>query len=165
MSSAISRDRFVISGRPEGRLTVIGLIVTLGVHLALAAAMVIPALFSKSCSAAPAPEKFQVFEAGLAMKQRTTEGKKAALPAKEVQAPVKPPDAPAIAKNPDVIPPPTPPPPEKKKDIPPPEAQNPKSTFDKFRHVDTGETTGQKSTDESEPARVGERQRVRHPGG
>src|SRR5262245_36789809 len=47
-------------------------------------------------------------EAGLAIKKKTQEGKKSALPQKEVAAKVKPPDVPGVAHNAEQIPQPKP---------------------------------------------------------
>jgi hypothetical protein len=84
-------------------------------------------------------EQYQTIEAGLAIKKKSTSGKKSRLPQKDVAPKVKPPQAPGIATDPNAKPS------DEKKDKKdeeyiPPDKRDPSSVFDKYRNVDTGET-------------------------
>jgi hypothetical protein len=93
-------------------------------------------------------EKYQTIEAGLAIKKKAT-APKSKLPQKEEAPKVKPPDAPTIAKNPDVVPQPD----KKKEKTPPKEAVDPNSVFEKYRHNQDVGTTAQ--TEDQEGSEYG----------
>lgn len=143
-------------GLPRGELRkdnqnahAIGAAVTLGLHLLIVGAVfAMNAIDSSHVDERAKEEPFQAIEAGLAIKKKSQEGKKSALPQKDVAAKVKPPEAPGIAKNPDVVPP-VEKKPEKKNDYVPPTDTDAKSVFDKYRHVDTGATAGTDKSDEN----------------
>jgi hypothetical protein len=124
----------------DGRVHALGAAVTVTLHLVIVGAIVFMNEIDRGHGEKrqePAP---QAIEAGLAIKKKAQEGKKSALPQKELAAKVKPPDAPGVAKNAEAVPPEKKP--EKKNDYVPPDATDAKSVFDKYRHVDTGATAG-----------------------
>jgi hypothetical protein len=125
---------------------VTGVLVTLLLHVGIFGSVVTMNECDRSHVAAhPAEEPYQAIEAGLAIKRKAQEGKKSALPQKDVAAKVKPPDAPGITKNADAVPKEDPK--KKKPDPAPADATDAKSVFDKYRHVDTGATQGGEKQD------------------
>ena len=103
----------------DGRVHVMGAAVTLTLHLLIVGAIVFMNEIDRDHGAKHIDEP-QAIEAGLAIKKKSQEGKKSALPQKEVAAKVKPPDAPGVAHNAEQIPPEKKP--DKKHDYVPPDA-------------------------------------------
>jgi hypothetical protein len=135
--------------RGDGKAAAYGAVITLVLHLGVAAAIFVMNEIDRSHVQKQTEEKYTSIEAGLAIKKKAQEGKKSALPQKDVAPKVKPPEAPGIAKNPDVVPK------EDKKEKPtpqyvPPDATQAKSIFDKYRHTDTGATSGGDHSDQSQ---------------
>jgi hypothetical protein len=131
-----------IQGR-DGGAHAMGIGVTLILHLAIAGTVIFMNELDRSHVERSQQEpEFTAIEAGLAMKKKTPQGKKSALPQKEVAAKVKPPEAPGVSKNADAVPKENKDKKEKRPDFVPPEATDSKSIFDKYRHVDTGDTQG-----------------------
>ncbi len=124
----------------DGRVHALGAAVTLTLHLLIVGAIVFMNEIDRGHVARQQEPAPQAIEAGLAFKKKAQEGKKSALPQKELAAKVKPPDAPGVAKNAEQIPPEKKP--EKKNEYVPPDATDSKSVFDKYRRVDTGATAG-----------------------
>jgi hypothetical protein len=124
--------------RGDRRAHATGMTLTVVLHAAIAATIFVMNEIDRGHGEKRIEEP-QAIEAGLAIRKKSQEGKKSALPQKDVAAKVKPPDAPGIAHNAEQIPQPKP---DKKKDYVPPEAADPKSVFDKYRRVDTGATAG-----------------------
>ena len=122
--------------------------VTVFLHLAIAGAVFFMNEIDRSHVEKQKEEPFQAIEAGLAIKQKSQSGKKSALPQKDLAAKVKPPDAPTVSKNADAVPK------EDKKDKKPEPAPqkdtDAKSIFDKYRHVDTGDTQGADKQDQTQ---------------
>jgi hypothetical protein len=101
-------------------------------------------------------DKYEPIEAGLAIKQKSTQGAKSRLPAKEVQQKVKEPDAPKVATDANVKPPEDKP---KKDDAyVPPDARDAKSVMDKYRKMDTGDTSATDKNHADETNQAGSEQ-------
>lgn len=113
----------------DGRMHAIGLGMTVAVHAGVLAAMILVGHFGHDESK-QAEKPFQSIEAGLAIKKKATSAPKSKLPQKDQPPPVKPPDAPKIATNPNQVPQPK----KEEKKPPPPDAE---SVFDKYRKMDT----------------------------
>jgi len=126
------------SGDGGRNLHVVGIVVTIGVHgLVLAALIGMNHLDTGHAQkrASLADEQVTTIEAGLAFKSKTSKGKKSRLPRKDVAPKVKPPEGfrPASSDAPA---------PSKDDPAAPDDKQDARSTFDKFRDVDTGEQVG-----------------------
>jgi hypothetical protein len=130
--------------RDDRRAHALGASVTLVLHLAIVGTIVFMNEIDRGHTQKIEAEP-QAIEAGLAIKKKAQEGKKSALPQKEVAAKVKPPDVEGVAHNANQVPPEKKP--EKKRDVAPPEATDATSVFDKYRHVDTGATSGGEHSD------------------
>src|SRR5262245_60183163 len=137
----------------DGAAFAYGAFVTLVLHIGVAAAIFVMNEIDKSHVDKSREEPITTIEAGLVMKKKVQAGKKTSLPVKDIAPVVKPPDAPKIAKNPDVVPPkPEEKKPEKKPEYVPPDATQSKAIMDKYRHAtSTGETQGG-STEEKNQA-------------
>jgi hypothetical protein len=138
MQAQDARPALAVDEGPPGRRAgdprahVLGLGITLGVHLGVVALMFFMNVAHSSTP--PRPEREMVaIEAGLAIKKKSIEGPKSKMPQKEDQPKVKPPEQQAVARNPDVVPPPA----DKKPKKPDPDTQ---SVFDRFRKMDTTST-------------------------
>jgi hypothetical protein len=119
-------------GRPvsEGRLHALGLGLTVAVHAAVLITVLVMNYLERQRLGQRVEEPYEAIEAGLAIKKKSTEAPKSKLPQKDTPPPPKPPDAPKIATNPDLVPQPK----DKKKD-PPPDAEE--EIFNRFRSMDT----------------------------
>jgi hypothetical protein len=114
----------------DGRMHALGLTMTIAVHVGVLVAIVVMNHIEHARATKIEEKPYQAIEAGLAIKKKSTSAPKSKLPQKDQPPPVKPPDAPKIATNPDVVPQPK----DKKKEAPPDQAE---SVFDKYRKMDT----------------------------
>jgi hypothetical protein len=123
---------------------------TFGIHaLVVVALLVMGHLDASSARRRPLDEPVAI-EAGLAIKSKSTGGKKSRLPQKELAPMVKPPEAEGVARDPDAVPEPET---DKPKDQtpPPPDKVDPKSVFDKYRNMEAGDTqTGDQKDDQNQ---------------
>ena len=136
-------------GARDPRAHVWGAGVTIFLHIGIAATIIFMNEIDRSHVEKQKEEPYQAIEAGLAIKKTSQAGKKSALPQKDVVAKVKPPEAPTVSKNADAVPKPEEKK-EKKPDYVPPDSTDSKSVFDKYRHLDTGDTQGGDKQDQNQ---------------
>ena len=122
----------------EARLQALGVGLTVAIHVGVAGVVWGMNRYEQSHAEKKAKRDNApvAIEAGLAIKKKSKAGKKSKLPQKDVTQKVKPPDAPGIATNPDVVPDPDKPR-KDKPDYVPPELRDPSSVFDKYRNKPT----------------------------
>ncbi len=135
--------------RRDSKAHVYGMTITLVLHIGVAAAVFVMNEIDRSHVEKAAEPQYTAIEAGLAIKKKAQQGKKSALPQKDLAAKVKPPEAPGFTKNTEAVPKEDKKP-EKKQEYVPPDATQAKSIFDKYRHTDTGDTTGGSTQDQTQ---------------
>ena len=113
--------------RDNGKMHVLGLAVTVSLHVGVLVLVAFMNEWERGRTDKLVEPPYQAIEAGLAIKKKSTAAPKSKLPQKDQPPPVKQPDAPKIASNPDVVPTPK----EKK------QAEKAESIFDKYRQLDT----------------------------